>query len=41
MREYQITLTRTQMHGAVWVLLGALPGGCLLLGLLVWLRRRK
>ena len=41
MQEYQINLTRTQMHGAVWVLLGVLPGGCLLFGLLIWLRRRK
>jgi hypothetical protein len=40
-REYQINLTRTQLHGAAWILLGVLPGGTLLLGLMVWLRRRR
>jgi hypothetical protein len=40
LREYQLNLTRTQLHGAAWVLLGLLPGSALVLGVLVWLRRR-
>jgi hypothetical protein len=38
---YKIVMTKTQLHQAQWVLLGALPGSVLLLGGLVWLRRRK
>ena len=34
-------MTKTQLHQAQWVLLGALPGSVLLLGGLVWLRRRR
>jgi hypothetical protein len=39
--QYKILITRTQMHQAQWVLLGALPGSVLLVGGLVWLRRRR
>ena len=39
--EYKIVMTRAQMHQAEWLLLGALPGGVLVLGGLVWLRRRR
>jgi ABC-type uncharacterized transport system involved in gliding motility auxiliary subunit len=39
--EYRIVMTKTQFHQAQWVLLGALPGSVLLLGGLVWLRRRR
>jgi hypothetical protein len=39
--QYRIVMSRTQMHQAQWVLLGALPGAVLLLGGLVWLRRRR
>ena len=39
--EYKIVMTQTQMHQAQWVLLGALPGCVLVLGGLVWLRRRR
>jgi hypothetical protein len=39
-REYRITLTRTEMSHLRRVLLGGLPGSVLLLGLLVWMRRR-
>jgi LPXTG-motif cell wall-anchored protein len=39
--EYQVVMTRAQLHQAQWVLLGGLPGSVLLLGGLVWLRRRK
>jgi len=41
MHEYQINLTTAQLHGAAWVLLGALPGTVLVIGLLVWMRRRR
>jgi len=39
--QYRIVMTKTQLHQAQWVLLGALPGSVLLLGSLVWLRRRR
>ncbi len=39
--EYRITLTVAQMSAIQWLLLGALPGGILLFGGLVWLRRLK
>ena len=39
--EYRIVMTKTQLQQAQWVLLGALPGSVLLLGGLVWLRRRS
>jgi hypothetical protein len=39
--EYRIALTVSQMKTIQWLLLGALPGGILLLGGLVWLRRLK
>jgi ABC-type uncharacterized transport system involved in gliding motility auxiliary subunit len=39
--QYRIVMTKTQLHQAQWVLLGALPGSVLLLGGLVWLRRRR
>ena len=39
--EYRVVMTRAQLHQAQWVLLGGLPGSVLLLGGLVWLRRRK
>lgn len=39
-REYKIVLTRDQMRSVRWILIGAMPGGVLLLGLLVWFRRQ-
>lgn len=39
--EYRIALTVSQMTTIRWLLLGALPGGILLFGGLVWLRRLK
>ena len=39
--EYRITTTRSQLQTIEWLLLAALPGAALLLGGLVWLRRRK
>jgi gliding motility-associatede transport system auxiliary component len=41
MMEYRVVMTKAQMHQAQWLLLGALPGGVLVLGGLVWLRRRR
>lgn len=40
-KEYKVTMTRSQMTAAQWILLGAFPGGVLFLGWLVWLRRRR
>ncbi len=39
--EFRLLMTREQQRDVRWLLLGALPGGVLLLGGLVWLRRRK
>jgi hypothetical protein len=39
--EYRLTLTRPQMQAVQWLLLGALPGGILLSGVLIWFRRSK
>ena len=39
--EFRLVMTRQQQHQVRWLLLGVLPGGVLMLGGLVWLRRRK
>ena len=39
--EYRLALSQYQMKQIRWLLLGALPGGVLILGWLVWLVRRK
>jgi ABC-2 type transport system permease protein len=39
--EYRLTMTREQLKQVRWLLLGALPGGILVFGWLVWLVRRK
>jgi hypothetical protein len=39
--EFRLNITESQQHRLQLLLLGALPGGILLLGGLVWLRRRK
>ena len=39
--EYRLTMTREQLKQIRWLLLGALPGGVLVFGWLVWLVRRK
>lgn len=39
--EYQLQMTKIQLRNVRWLLLGALPGAALVLGGLVWLRRRK
>ena len=40
-KEYKLVMTKAQMQSAEWLLLGGLPGGVLVLGGLVWLRRRR
>jgi hypothetical protein len=40
-REYKYVMTKAQMQSAQWLLLGGLPGGVLVVGGLVWLRRRR
>jgi hypothetical protein len=39
--EYRLLLTKYQQYQLRWLLLGALPGGVLFIGWLVWLVRRK
>jgi len=39
--EYRISLSQSQMNGARWILMGAMPGVVLLAGLLVRAGRRK
>jgi len=39
--EFHLTLTQKKSQQLDWLLLGALPGGVLFLGWLVWLVRRK
>ncbi len=39
--EFRVLLTAEQLKNIQWLLLAALPGGVLLLGALVWLRRQK
>jgi hypothetical protein len=38
--DFRVMLTQAQMNSIRWIFLGAMPGGILLLGCLVWLRRR-
>jgi ABC-type uncharacterized transport system involved in gliding motility auxiliary subunit len=40
-KSYKLSLTQTQMRTVRWLLLGGLPGGVLLVGLIVWSRRRR
>lgn len=39
--EFRLNITEAQQRSVRWLMLAALPGGVLLLGGLVWLRRRK
>ncbi len=41
MRTYSVYMTKARMRSVEWILLGAFPGAVLLLGGLVWLRRRR
>lgn len=38
--EYTLVMTHSQFQELSWILLGAIPGGMMLLGFLVWVRRR-
>jgi hypothetical protein len=40
-KEYRLIISTAQQRRLNWILLGAMPGGALLLGGLVWLRRRR
>jgi ABC-type uncharacterized transport system len=40
-QEYRFLVTKAQMNSVEWLLLGGMPGGILLVGGLVWLRRRR
>ena len=40
-REYKLIMTKAQMSALRWLLLGGMPGSVLLVGFLVWMRRRK
>jgi ABC-2 type transport system permease protein len=39
--EYSLTISKVQLQNVRWILLAAIPGGILLLGGGVWMRRRK
>jgi ABC-type uncharacterized transport system len=39
--EYRIVMSQVELQRVQWILLAAIPGGALLLGGLVWLRRRR
>jgi hypothetical protein len=39
--EFKIIMTRSQLKSAYLILLGGMPGAALLIGTLVWLRRRN
>ena len=39
--EYHLVMTKSQMQTTQWILLAGMPGCVLLLGALVWLRRRR
>src|SRR5207249_1973327 len=41
LQSYQLAMTKKQMRTVEWIFLGAMPGGALLLGLVVWWVRRK
>jgi hypothetical protein len=40
-KEYRLYMTENQEQSLRWIFLGAMPGGVLFLGGLVWLRRRS
>jgi hypothetical protein len=39
--EYKLIMSRSQLLRVQWLLLGGMPGAVLLVGSLVWLRRRR
>jgi ABC-type uncharacterized transport system involved in gliding motility auxiliary subunit len=38
--EYRVSLSPAQLHAVHWILLAVLPGSVMLVGILVWMRRR-
>jgi hypothetical protein len=40
-KEYRLIMSNTQQRQLTWILLAGMPGGALLFGGLVWLRRRR
>ncbi|HUR44933.1 MAG TPA: GldG family protein [Candidatus Saccharimonadales bacterium] len=40
-KEYKLNMTDSQRTAAGWILLAGMPGGVILIGSLVWLRRRS
>jgi hypothetical protein len=41
MNQYRLLMTNSQLERARWTLLLGMPGSALLLGFLVWFRRRR
>jgi hypothetical protein len=39
--EYRIAMSQGQLQRVQWILLAGIPGGALLMGSLVWVRRRR
>jgi hypothetical protein len=39
--EFRLVVTKARMRTLQWILLGAVPGGILLFGGIVWISRRK
>jgi LPXTG-motif cell wall-anchored protein len=40
-KEYKLALTQSKLRAVSWILLAGMPGSVLLLGGVVWFRRRK
>ena len=40
-KDYKLTMTKSQFMTVRWLMLGGVPGSVLLAGLLVWVRRRR
>jgi len=40
-KDYKLNMTESQRTSAGWILLAGMPGGVLLIGSMVWLRRRS
>ena len=41
LNEYRLMMTKAQLTSVTWLMLAGMPGSVLLMGLLVWIRRRK
>jgi hypothetical protein len=41
LKSFKIVMTKAQLQSAEWMLLGGVPGAVLVLGGLIWLRRRR